>query len=170
MEFKESILVEREDVAEQLLPGQLATLHCKHCHTVLGDSLSVCGELPFLESVICLKVTNDVVVSDEMDLGRNGKLAECIFSHLTCRKCGRALGKALLATPPHLAALRSLFLLRKAQVTCYVLGSCAMVKASAVSFRLESLAEDIHEVEQKFQAHLHAMKKWQADSINSLDK
>ncbi|XP_077586750.1 protein Mis18-beta [Stigmatopora nigra] len=170
MEFKESILVEREDVTEQLLPGQLATLHCKHCHTVLGDSLSVCGELPCLESVICLKVTKDVVVSDEMDLGRNGKLANCIFRHLACGKCGRALGKSLMATPPHLATLRSLFLLRKTQVTCYVLDSCAVVKASAVSFRFEPLTEDMDEAKQKFKAHLKAMKKWQANGINSLDK
>lgn len=33
---------------------RLLTLHCQHCHTVLGDSVYICGETKYLDSIICL--------------------------------------------------------------------------------------------------------------------
>lgn len=58
MEFDGSILIHNtkntepgkvEDVADYPM-----TLHCQHCNTVLSDSVSICGETKYLDSIICL--------------------------------------------------------------------------------------------------------------------
>nr|XP_061798332.1 protein Mis18-beta-like [Nerophis lumbriciformis] len=170
MEFKKRALIKRDRATVQLEPGHLATLHCFQCNTVLGDTLSVCGELPCLESIMCLKVTDDVLVTSDIELGHKGQLTNCIFSYLTCGKCGQALGKVLQAAPPHLGAVRSLFLLHKAHVMCYMVDSCSMVKASTVSFEFESLIENINEVKQKFEVYFDAMRSRLAEGINVSNK
>ncbi|XP_061700108.1 protein Mis18-beta [Syngnathoides biaculeatus] len=168
MEFNETFLIERDGDGPELLdqdqePVRLATLHCKECNAVLTDSLSVCGEFTRLDSVMCLKVTSDVVVSREMECGEK-VLANCIFSGLTCGQCRCALGKVLHAAPPHLDAARSLFLLHKAHVTCYVLGGVSAVEASAVSFRIEPLVETISETKRQFETLFEHTKISFADS------
>lgn len=30
------------------------TVHCQHCNTVLGDSVGICGDFKYLDSIICL--------------------------------------------------------------------------------------------------------------------
>ncbi|XP_049596928.1 protein Mis18-beta [Syngnathus scovelli] len=159
MEFNETILLEREDSGVKLFgPGRWATFHCKQCNTVLGDSLSVCGELTCLGFILCCRVTSCVEVGREMECGHKGELANCIFSSLTCSECGCTVGKVVHAAPPSLAGVRSLFLLQKGLIKCYVLDSRSMVKASAVSFEMKSLMESVKEVRQQLEMHFEDTK------------
>ncbi|XP_077416215.1 protein Mis18-beta [Vanacampus margaritifer] len=173
MEFNKTFLRERDDDeygdAELLKRGRWATLHCKQCNTVLGDSLAVCGELKCLDSIMSCRVSGNVEVSSEMECGYTGQLANCIFSSLLCGDCGCAVGKVVHAAPPRLTAVRSLFLLHKAHVTCYVLDSSSMVNASAMSFEMEPLMKSISEVRQHFELNFEHVKSCLADirSINS---
>ncbi|XP_061553181.1 protein Mis18-beta [Phycodurus eques] len=166
MEFNETLLIERDESGAELLEaGRWATLHCKQCNAVLADSLSVCGELTCLDSIMCLRVTSHVAVSSEMECGKKG-LANCVFSPLMCGECCRAVGKVVHAAPPQLDAARSLFLLHKAHVTCYVLDSLSLVKASAVSFQMKPLVESISEVRCQFESLFDHMKSSLADGIS----
>ncbi|XP_051942511.1 protein Mis18-beta [Hippocampus zosterae] len=159
MEFNKTILTERDDGDAKLLePGRWATFHCRQCNTVLGDSLSVCGELKCLDSIILCGVTDNVEVSSEMECGNKGELANCIFSSLMCSECGCTVGKVVHAAPQHLAAARSLFLLQKMLVACYVLDTCSMMKASALSFEMKPLMESVNEVGRKFELYFDDMK------------
>ncbi|XP_077394769.1 protein Mis18-beta [Festucalex cinctus] len=178
MEFNKNFLRECDDDddddddvgAELLKRGLWATLHCKQCNTVLGDSLAVCGELTCLDSIICCRVTNNVEVSSEMECGKKGQLANCIFSALLCSDCGCTVGKVVHAAPPRMAAVRSLFLLYKAHVTCYVLDRCSMVNASAMSFEMEPLMKSINEVKQHFELNFEHVKSCLAGIRGKLDE
>ncbi|XP_004082137.1 protein Mis18-beta [Oryzias latipes] len=160
MEFEKSILNKRSDEAK---PGtaaddrHLMTFHCQHCYTVLADSLDVCGELQSLDSVILLKVTDDVVVGDAVMSKDKGEMTNCISSPLKCSHCHLDVGKILHSSPPSLAPVRSLFLLDKSSISCYILNSSSMVKASGLSFDLQPVSERLAEVKQHFEAHLEKM-------------
>ncbi|XP_028251586.1 protein Mis18-beta [Parambassis ranga] len=158
MEFNRCILVKRSTdlnavkVAEQ---RQQMTLHCRQCNTILGDSCGICGEI--MDSVMCLRVTDDVIVSDVMQPGHKGELRSCIYSSLKCQACGCAVGKVIHSAPSHLAAVRSIFLLHKANISCYILSSSSVVKASTLSFNLKPLKENIHEVGQQLEVLLETL-------------
>ncbi|KAF7658646.1 hypothetical protein LDENG_00009860 [Lucifuga dentata] len=138
----------------------LMTFHCAQCHTVLGDSLSLCGELKWTAyCIMCFKVTQDVVISEKKVSGHKDEMANCIYSSLKCHGCCCAVGKVIHSSPPHLAALRSIFLLYKANISCYTLNSKSMVKASAVSFDLKPLRQSINEVRQQFEDQLNQMSR-----------
>ncbi|RVE57564.1 hypothetical protein OJAV_G00217610 [Oryzias javanicus] len=104
MEFEKSILSKRGDEAAMPVPVadgiHLLTFHCQHCYTVLADSLHVCGELKSLDSVILLKVTNDVVVGDDVLSKEKGEMTNCIYSALTCGRCHLTVGKILHSSRP----------------------------------------------------------------------
>ncbi|XP_047466731.1 protein Mis18-beta [Mugil cephalus] len=136
---------------------QRMTLHCKQCNAVLADSFGVCGEVACLGSIMCIRVTKDVIVSDAMKSGYKGEMINCIYSSLKCRGCGCVLGKVIHSAPSRLAAVRSIFLLSKANIRCFILGSSSMVKASAVSFDQRPLKENIIEVKQQFETLLEAL-------------
>ncbi|KAM9842799.1 protein Mis18-beta [Aulostomus maculatus] len=156
MEFDASVLIKRSD--DMKLPSeadqQLMTLHCKHCSTILADSLGVCGEVKSMDFIMCLRVTNDVVVSGKMESGHEGKLANCIYSSVKCRNCCSVLGKVVHATPLHMAMIRSIFLLLKANISCYILNSSSMVKATTLTFDLKPLGERMNEVRLQIEAQL----------------
>uniref|UniRef100_A0A665VWR7 Protein yippee-like n=1 Tax=Echeneis naucrates TaxID=173247 RepID=A0A665VWR7_ECHNA len=152
MEYDDSVLIQRVDGLKPEIAatgGQLATLHCAQCCTVLGDSLSVCGEMRSLDSIICLKVTSDVLISDEKESGHKGEMANCIYSTLKCVGCCRIVGRVIDAAPSRLATIRSLFLLYKPNISCYVLNSRSMVKASEFSFAMKPIREYINEVREQ---------------------
>ncbi|KAM8737529.1 protein Mis18-beta [Acanthopagrus schlegelii] len=163
MEFDGSILTkctgdgklaeEREHTQQQM------TLHCQQCNTVLGDSHGVCGEIKCMDSIMCLKVTNDVVISDKMELRHKGEMANCISSSLKCRSCGSAVGKVIHSAPLRLAMIRSIFLLNKANISCYILNSSSMVAASSLSFDKKVLRDIINEVKQQFEEKLDQMTR-----------
>ncbi|KAM4723875.1 protein Mis18-beta [Anableps anableps] len=160
MEFDESLIVERINDLKMITaaePEDLMTLHCLQCNTVLADSLGVCGELKRIDSIMCIRVTNDVVVSDALESVRKGEMANCICSHLKCRFCNCVVGKVVHAAPLHLAATRSVFLLNKAKMSCYILDSSSMVKATSLSFDLRPLQETVKEARQEFEEQLDLM-------------
>ncbi|XP_030247866.1 protein Mis18-beta [Sparus aurata] len=163
MEFDGSILTKctgDEKVAEKAEPKlQQMTLHCQQCNTVLGDSHGVCGEIKCMDSIMCLKVNNDVVISDAKELRHKGEMANCIYSSLKCRSCGSAVGKVIHSAPPHLAMVRSIFLLNKANISCYILNSSSMVAASSLSFDKKDLRDIINEVKQQFEEKLDQMTR-----------
>ncbi|KAG7466121.1 hypothetical protein MATL_G00161640 [Megalops atlanticus] len=137
-------------------------LHCGVCNVVWGDSLEVCGEEKHLNCVICLRVTKDVVVKDELEFRLEGHLAGCTYKSLHCSECHCFVGVVLYSTPKHLAALRSLFLLQKENINCYILRSGTMVKASSVSFEQSAISKNIKELKQEMDAleeHLSVMER-----------
>lgn len=58
MEYDANILIRREDDVNESVESESdklqMTLHCAQCNRVLGDSLSVCGEIKWMDSVMCL--------------------------------------------------------------------------------------------------------------------
>ncbi|XP_026195276.1 protein Mis18-beta [Anabas testudineus] len=177
MEYDKSILIKRIDdlkVIEEPDKQQM-TLHCAQCNRVLGDSVGVCGEIQSMDSIVCSRVTNDVVISDAMVTGHKGELANCIYSSLKCHGCRCAVGKLIHSAPSHLATIRSLFLLSKSNISCYILNSSSMVKASMLTFDLKPLSDSIDEWRQQCEVHLdqmsHIKSKLADRSITSeLDK
>ncbi|XP_041827459.1 protein Mis18-beta [Melanotaenia boesemani] len=157
MEFEKSILLRRIDDLKMTAAAGHLTLHCQQCNTVLADSFGICGELKCMESVMCQKVTNDVVVGDKVVSGHTGRLANCIYSHLKCRSCHCVLGKVIYSAPSYLASVRSIFLLHKANISCYILNSCSMVKASTFTFDLKPLKETMSEMKQQFKEQMDEM-------------
>ncbi|KAM3594800.1 uncharacterized protein V6R79_014425 [Siganus canaliculatus] len=150
---------------------QHMTLHCQQCNTILGNSFGICGEIKYMDSIMCIKVTYDVVVGDADEAGNKGDLANCIYSSLHCRCCRSAVGKVIHSAPPHLASVRSIFLLDKANISCYILKSSSLVEASTLSFDMKPLRESLDETKQQFEALLAEMtrvKRRQAERKHSL--
>ncbi|XP_071353770.1 protein Mis18-beta isoform X1 [Trachinotus anak] len=180
MEYEDSFLTQRTDdvrLAPEAAHGQLVTLHCAQCSAVLGDSLGVCGEIKCMDSIMCLilqylirthvgtavcpppGVTSDVVIGDAKESGHKGEMARCIYSSLKCLGCRCAVGRVIHSAPSRLATIRSLFLLYKANISCYILNSSSMVKASTLTFDMKPLRENINEVRQQFEAQLDQMSR-----------
>ncbi|XP_050981442.1 protein Mis18-beta [Labeo rohita] len=135
-----------------------SVLQCMTCNTVLGDSLGICGEVQSLQSIICLKVTEDVKVDKKLEMSLNGQLAFSTYQVLHCAGCHGAVGLALHSTPEHLSALRNLFLLRKELMNCYMLRSGTCVKASKVNFKHRPVDKNIKELKQDLEAQLKQVK------------
>ncbi|XP_039993785.1 protein Mis18-beta [Xiphias gladius] len=162
MEYDDSLLMQRIDdgkLAAEAVHGQQMTFHCAQCNTVLADSLGVCGEIERMDSIVCLRVTSDVVISDAMESGHKGEMGNCIYSSLKCRGCRCAVGKVIHSAPSCLATIRSLFLLYKANISCYILNSSSMVKASKLTFDLKPLRENMNEMRQHFEEQLDLMSR-----------
>lgn len=155
MEFNASVLAQCSDHEET--DKRWMTLHCLQCNILLGDGLSICGEIKTMDCIMCLKVTNDVVVSDKMELGHTGDMAHCIYSSLLCRHCKSSVGKVVHAAPARLDTIRSMFLLHKPTINCYFLNSSSMVKASSMSFDVKPLGEEINKVRQLFEVQYKRM-------------
>ncbi|XP_070836068.1 protein Mis18-beta [Chaetodon trifascialis] len=160
MEFNGSLLMQYMADVKMVIETehqQRMTLHCQQCNTVLGDSIGICGEIKCMEAIMCLRVTDDVVVSDAKESRHKGEMASCIYSPLKCRGCKAAVGKVIHSAPPRLAPARSIFLLNKANISCYILNSGSMVKASTLTFDLKPVRESIKEVRQQFDVLLDQM-------------
>ncbi|KAJ8341077.1 hypothetical protein SKAU_G00333680 [Synaphobranchus kaupii] len=137
-------------------------LHCAMCNTVWGDSLEVCGEEKQLNSIICLRVTKDVVVKDELEFRVEGQMAGSTYKALHCSGCQCFVGVVPYSTPKHLSALRNLFLLQKENINCYNLRSGTMVKASSLHFDQSTVGKSIKELKQEMDVlaeNLTAMEK-----------
>ncbi|KAG9336759.1 hypothetical protein JZ751_003107 [Albula glossodonta] len=124
-------------------------LHCGMCNSVWGDSLGVCGEEKHLSSVICLRVTKAVVVKDELEFRLDGWMAGCTYKALHCSGCQCFVGVVPHSTPKHLSALRSLFLLQKENINCYVLKTGTMVRALSLHFDQSPICSSISEVKKE---------------------
>ncbi|KAG5857860.1 protein Mis18-beta [Anguilla rostrata] len=121
-------------------------LHCGMCNTIWGDSLEVCGEVKQLNCIICLRVTKDVVVKDELEFRLEGQMAGSTYKALHCSGCQCFVGVVPYSTPKNLSALRNLFLLQKENISCYSLRTGTMVKASSLHFDQSSVDESIKEL------------------------
>uniref|UniRef100_A0AAX7SW26 Protein yippee-like n=1 Tax=Astatotilapia calliptera TaxID=8154 RepID=A0AAX7SW26_ASTCA len=121
---------------------QQMTFHCQQCNAVLADSTGVCGEMKSMDSLMCL-ITNDVVINR---LIMNVLITPSIYSSLKCRGCRCALGKVIHSAPSRLALIRSIFLLYKANINCYILNSSSLVKASTLTFDQKPLRQSMNEV------------------------
>lgn len=163
MEFNDSFLIKHTDDLKLPATGtvhrQQMTLHCHQCNAVLADSTGVCGEMKSMDSLMCIRVTNDVVISDKMESGHKGEMTNCIYSSLKCHGCRCALGKVIHSAPSRLALIRSIFLLYKANINCYILNSSSLVKASTLTFDQKPLRESMNEVRQQFEAQLEQMSR-----------
>ncbi|XP_067277269.1 protein Mis18-beta [Pseudorasbora parva] len=135
-----------------------SVLQCVTCNTVLGDSLGICGEVQSLQSIICLKVSDDVRVNKKLELSLKGQLAPSTYQVLHCAGCHGTVGLILHSTPEHLSALRNLFLLRKELINCYMLRSGTCVKASKLNFKHRLVATNIKELKQDLEAQLKQVK------------
>ncbi|NP_001139092.1 protein Mis18-beta isoform X1 [Danio rerio] len=127
---------------------------CITCNTVLGDSLGVCGEVESSQSVICLKVTEDVMVNEKHEMCSSGQLASSTYQTLLCTGCHDAVGLVLHSTPKHLSALRNLFLLRKELINCYILRSGTCVKASKINFKHRLMDKNIKKLKEYLETKL----------------
>ncbi|XP_078515744.1 protein Mis18-beta isoform X2 [Lissotriton helveticus] len=119
--------------------SDLIVFQCKQCYTVLGDSLQMCGQDEKLDCVICLRVTNDVIIEEYLMFDVEGFLAGSSYNPLYCRSCRILLGFCLYSTFRSLAHLRRLFCLSKEKVCCYLLESKKILPASDLNFSLSSL-------------------------------
>ncbi|XP_068435754.1 protein Mis18-beta [Clinocottus analis] len=174
MKFDENLIIQRAHalkMAREAEHKQRMTLHCQQCNAVLGDSFGICGELKCMDSIVCIRVTNDVVISDSMETGHKGEMANCIYSSLKCRGCRCAVGKVIHSAPSRLAAVRSMFLLHKANISCYILTCSSMVTSSSLSFDLKPLGESMQKVRKQFEAQLDQMSRMKSrladGSVNS---
>lgn len=153
MEFNDSFMEMRTDQVKQLreIDRRWITFHCEKCNTVFGDGLSVCGEIKSMGCILFLKVTKDIVIDDEKETVLKGDLAQCIYSFLSCRCCHSFVGRIIHCAPAKLANCRSMFLLHKPKLNCYLLNSSSMVKATSISFEVKPLRESMTEMMQKFE-------------------
>ncbi|XP_062379027.1 protein Mis18-beta [Sardina pilchardus] len=129
-------------------------LLCAKCNVILGDSLGVCGEYADLNSVICLKVTEDVIVKGDQKPSLEGPLATCIYSSLQCSGCFSVVGGVLQATPPHLSAVRDYFLLQKDRINCYNIVNSTMLEGSTLNFEQKSIGEEIFKLKQELESEM----------------
>uniref|UniRef100_A0A3Q0S1Y5 Protein yippee-like n=1 Tax=Amphilophus citrinellus TaxID=61819 RepID=A0A3Q0S1Y5_AMPCI len=156
MEFKDNLLIKRTDDVK--LPStaavrrQQVTLHCQQCSAILADSTGVCGEMKSMDAIIlrlygsitdCVKDTHRILINALVPFLL---FFPSIYNSLKCSGCHNALGKVIYSAPSHLAMIRSIFLLCKANINCYILNSSSMVKASTLTFDLEPLGESMNEV------------------------
>ncbi|KAL2099171.1 hypothetical protein ACEWY4_005651 [Coilia grayii] len=116
-------------------------LCCSNCNVILGDSHGICGESVDLNSVICFKVTEDVLIKGNQKICLEGPLANCLYSYLQCSGCLLVVGAALQATPPNLSALRDFFLLQKDRINCYNMKNSTMVAGTTLNFELKPMGE-----------------------------
>uniref|UniRef100_A0A8C2YZX7 Mis18 domain-containing protein n=1 Tax=Cyclopterus lumpus TaxID=8103 RepID=A0A8C2YZX7_CYCLU len=139
MEFDESLLIQRAHalkMAREAEHKQRMTLHCEQCNTVLGDSLGICGELKGMDCIVCISKCTF------------REMASCIYSSLKCRGCRCDVGRIIHSAPSRLAAVRSMFLLHKANISCYILNRSSMVTSSSLAFDLKPLRESMNKVTQ----------------------
>ncbi|KAK3573573.1 hypothetical protein QTP86_027842 [Hemibagrus guttatus] len=152
-----SRLRDMEDTAEHGVEYEKCSVfHCANskCNQVLGDSLGACGEVKSLKSIVCLKISKDVRIRGKLEMSKEGSLKFCTYKALECSGCHRFVGLVLCSTPYHLSSLRGLFLLLKEAVSCYMLKSCIIVKASKLSFEHRLLGRRINEMKQDLEAQL----------------
>ncbi|XP_033844578.2 protein Mis18-beta [Periophthalmus magnuspinnatus] len=151
MEFIDYSMVQRTDHVMFLskIDRRWMTFHCETCNAVLGDGLSVCGEVKTMSSIVFLKVTKDVII-DEEETEDKEYLADCIYSFLSCRCCRSVVGKIIHSAPSRLSNCRSMFLLHKPSINCYLLNSSSVVKATSISFEVKPLGETIQEIMDKY--------------------
>ncbi|XP_041131403.1 protein Mis18-beta-like [Polyodon spathula] len=137
------------EVPNDLQTASHSVFLCSHCNTVLGDSVNTCGDDKRLNVIICLKVTNDVVVEDELQFGLQGKVSGCVYKPLRCECCQSVVGMVLHSTARAFTSLRNLFLLHKENISCYILQSRNMVPATEMSFELKTSQMAIKELKQE---------------------
>uniref|UniRef100_A0A8C6UUX7 Mis18 domain-containing protein n=1 Tax=Neogobius melanostomus TaxID=47308 RepID=A0A8C6UUX7_9GOBI len=153
MEFNDSTMELRKDQVKELreIDRRWMTFHCEKCNTVFGDGLSVCGEVKSMGCILLLKVTKDIVIDDKKETELKGDLAQCMYSFLLCRCCRSFVGRIIHSSPTRLANCRSMFLLHKPSLCCYLLNSSSMVKATSISFELKPIGESMKEMMREFE-------------------
>ncbi|XP_069494956.1 protein Mis18-beta isoform X2 [Ambystoma mexicanum] len=124
----------------------MLVFQCSQCNTVLGDSLQMCGEDANLDCVICLRVTSDVIIEENLMFDVEGLLAGSSYNPLYCRSCRILIGFCLYSTLKSLAHLRRLFCLSKEKFSCYLLESKKSVPASDLNFNISSLKDTFSEM------------------------
>ncbi|CAL8283757.1 unnamed protein product [Lota lota] len=139
------------------LESCLMTLHCNQCNTVVGDSQSVCGEFKSMKSIMIVRVTDSVSLSDHTESKMERESNNCLHRSLECSSCHCILGAVVESTPLHLEMLRSVFLLQKEKINCYILEQSKMVKASDLVFDQKPISESIHEAIKLFRAQCDQM-------------
>uniref|UniRef100_A0A6J0TQN5 Protein Mis18-beta isoform X2 n=1 Tax=Pogona vitticeps TaxID=103695 RepID=A0A6J0TQN5_9SAUR len=124
-----------------------AVYQCRRCRAVLGDSLHLCAQEGTLRLLVCFKVTDDVVVEDNLMVCVEGDLIGCTYNMLNCRSCGTGVGFKLYCSKS-LAYLRGLFCLFKDSIICYLLKTKTTVEASKVICPPVSLKDHVQQLKE----------------------
>nr|XP_028579129.1 protein Mis18-beta isoform X1 [Podarcis muralis] len=120
---------------------------CRGCRSVLGDSLHLCAQEEKLRLLVCFKVTNDVVVEDNLMVCIEGDLKGCTYNMLYCRECKAGIGFRLYCSKP-LAHLRGFFCLLKDNIICYLLKTKTTIEASKMTCPPVSLKEQVQKLKE----------------------
>lgn len=139
--------------------GRPMTFHCDRCNAVVGDHLSVCGEFRSLGAIMFLKVTHSVSVGDQTESATERQITGCLQRSLECTRCDSVLGSVVVSSPGQLDMLRSVFLLHKEKINCYILKHSQVVKSSELVFELKPIGPSINAAMKKFQAQFDHMSR-----------
>ncbi|XP_038597011.1 protein Mis18-beta [Tachyglossus aculeatus] len=130
-----------------LRPKDCVVFQCRGCHSVLGDSLHLCGEeAALLHVLVCSRVTDEVVLEESLLVGIEGVLTGSTYHPLFCRSCKLGLGFHLYSSSASLASWRGLFCLAKDKIVCYLLETRCMVEASEMTFPTVDISANIEKL------------------------
>ncbi|XP_069035175.1 protein Mis18-beta-like isoform X2 [Lepisosteus oculatus] len=127
---------------------QSVVMLCGSCRTVLADSWQVCGE-DRRKGIIACAITHNVKMKEDLELGLDSWLTDCVYYSLNCSGCKSFVGVVLHSTPPALSSFRNLFLLMKEHLICYILNTCEIVKGTDVLFDQHLIGDDISKLKSK---------------------
>nr|XP_060616705.1 protein Mis18-beta [Anolis sagrei ordinatus] len=131
-----------------LRPEDCVLYQCRSCRAVLGDSLHLCAHEEKLRLLACFKVTNDIVVEDDLMVCVEGDLTGCTYNLLLCRSCDTCVGLKLYCSVSH-AYLRGFFCLFKDNIICYLVKTKTTVEASKMTCPQISLKEHVEKLKER---------------------
>ncbi|GCB61519.1 protein Mis18-beta [Scyliorhinus torazame] len=138
-----------EVVVGSLKVKECVIFQCNICHSVLGDSLQLCGSNSTLNLLICLRVTETVELDPTTLIGGQSLIPDCFYKSLYCSYCRANVGIVPSSTTDTYSQLRGLYCFDKGALDCYVLQSNSEVVATALNLGPQCLAQHIGELKRQ---------------------